>query len=153
MARPTKSVTLLSKNLTHEERQAREKQEQKLKGKADKLKPPSHLNTNQKKLFKYIVKELEKAEILGNLDLYILETCVIAIDRKREIDIYINEDITRAFDPQIIGAKKKYTDELFRCCNELSLSPQARAKLGNLNIESQKNNSDPLLQVLGRRKE
>lgn len=152
MARPSKSVHLMSKNLTHEERQAREKQEQKLKGKADKLKPPAHLNSNQKKLFKYIVNELESADILGNLDLYILETCVIAIDRKREIDQLINEDITQAFDPQVIGAKKKYTDELFRCCNELSLSPQARAKLGNINIEAQKNNSDPLLKVLqGRR--
>lgn len=153
MARPSKSVAVMSKNLTHEERQARLNTETKLKGKADKLKPPAHLNSNQKKLFKYIIKELEQVDILGNLDVYILETCVIAIDRKREIDLLINEDITQAFDPQVIGAKKKYTDELFRCCNELSLSPQARAKLGNINLEAQKENSDPLLKVLqGKRK-
>ena len=37
---------------------------------------------------------------------------------------------------------------------ELSLSPQALAKLGNINLEAQKENSDPLLKVLnGRKKE
>jgi len=147
------SVSTTSKHLTKEERQARQETEQRLKGKADKLKPPAHLNANQKKLFKYIIKELEQADILGNLDIYILETCVIAIDRKREIDQLINDDINMAFDPQVIGAKKKYTDEFFRCCNELSLSPGARAKLGNINLEAQKNNSDPLLKVLQGRRE
>ncbi|AQR98125.1 phage terminase small subunit P27 family [Clostridium saccharoperbutylacetonicum] len=155
MARPCKSAKILTDcSQTKDEISKRIANENKLRGKADKLKPPSHLNNEQKKLFKYIVNELEQADILGNLDVYILETCVIAIDRKREIDRLINEDITQAFDPQVIGAKKKYTDELFRCCNELSLSPQARAKLGNINIEAQKQNSDPLLKVLqGRKKE
>lgn len=36
----------MSKNLTKEERQARLETEQKLKGNADKLKPPAHLNNN-----------------------------------------------------------------------------------------------------------
>lgn len=153
MARPCKSAKVLTNcSQTKGEINKRIAHETKLKGKADKLKPPAHLNTNQRKLFKYIVNELEQADILGNLDVYILETCVIAIDRKREIDRLINDDINQAFDPQVIGAKKKYTDELFRCCNELSLSPQARAKLGNINLEAQKQNSDPLLKVLQCRK-
>ena len=97
---------------------------------------------------------MESSGILGNLDIYILTTASIAIDRLQEIEIMINEDITNAFSNNVIGAKKKYTDDLYRCCNELSLSPQARAKLGNINIEAQKQKSDPLLQVLaGRRRE
>jgi len=148
------SVATTSKHLTHEERKARQEQENKLKGKADKLKPPTYLNSHQKKIFKYIVSELESSGILGNLDLYILTTVSIAIDRLQEIETMINEDITNAFSNNVIGAKKKYTDDLYRCCNELSLSPQARAKLGNINIETQKQKSDPLLQVLaGRRRE
>jgi len=152
MARPCKSVVVMSKNLTQEELKARQKHEQKLKGKADKLKPPSYLNSRQKKIFKYIVSELESAGILGNLDIYILTTVSIAIDRLQEIETMINEDIQNAFDSNVIGAKKKYTDDLYRCCNELSLSPQARAKLGNINIETQKQNSDPLLKVLAGRR-
>lgn len=148
------SVVTTSKHLTHEERKSRQEQENKLKGKADKLKPPSYLNSRQKKIFKYIVSELESSGILGNLDIYILTTASIAIDRLQEIETMINEDITNAFSNNVIGAKKKYTDDLYRCCNELSLSPQARAKLGNINIETQKQKSDPLLQVLaGRRRE
>lgn len=154
MARPAMSVATTSKHLTHEERRARQEQENKLKGKADKLKPPTYLNSRQKKIFKYIVSELESSGILGNLDIYILTTASIAIDRLQEIETMINEDITNAFSNNVIGAKKKYTDDLYRCCNELSLSPQARAKLGNINIEAQQKKSDPLLQVLaGRRRE
>ena len=142
----------MSKNLTHEERKAREEQEEKLKGQADKLKPPTYLNSAQKRIFKYIVNELESAGILGNLDIYILTTVSIAIDRLQVIETTINEDINNAYNSNVMGAKKKYTDDLYRCCNELSLSPQARAKLGNINLETQKENSDPLLQVLAGRR-
>ena len=142
----------MSKNLTHEERKARQTQENKLKGQADKLKPPTYLNSHQKKIFKYIVNELESSGILGNLDLYILTTVSIAIDRLQVIETTINEDINNAYNSNVMGAKKKYTDDLYRCCNELILSPQARAKLGNINLETQKENSDPLLQVLAGRR-
>ena len=47
-----------------------------------------------------------------------------------------------------MSAKDKYTKDLFRCCSELSLSPQSRAKLGNINVQASKDNEDPLLKVL-----
>ncbi|OOM72507.1 hypothetical protein CLPUN_47000 [Clostridium puniceum] len=78
------SVATTSKHLTHEERKARQEQENKLKGKADKLKPPTYLNSHQKKIFKYIVSELESSGILGNLDIYILTTARIEEKTKFE---------------------------------------------------------------------
>ncbi|WP_321994819.1 phage terminase small subunit P27 family [Clostridium butyricum] len=148
MARPSKSVAVMSKNLTKTEKQARLDNEAKLKGNADKIKPPSYLNSKQKKIFKYIVNELKASEILSNLDVFILTTCSIAIDRLQEIEILINENMDYAFDKNVMSAKDKYTKDLYRCCNELSLSPQARAKLGNININAQKNKEDPLLKIL-----
>lgn len=148
MARPAKSVNTMSKNLTKEEIQKRLETEEKLKGASDNIVPPAHLSLSQRKIFKYIVGELEASGILGNLDIYILATCSIAIDRLQAIEQAINEDFNMIFDKTLLSAKDKYTKDLFRCTNELSLSPQARAKIGNINFEKQKEESDPLLKVL-----
>lgn len=138
----------MSKNLTKEEIQKRKETEDKLKGASDNISPPAHLSLSQRKIFKYIVGELEASGILGNLDIYILATCSIAIDRLQAIEKTINEDFNMIFDKTLLSAKDKYTKDLFRCTNELSLSPQARAKIGNINFEKQKEQGDPLLKVL-----
>ena len=148
MARPSKSVKTMSKNLTKEEKMIRAETEEKLRGGTDKISPPKHLNARQKKIFKYIVKELEASQILGNLDVYVLSQAAIAIDRLQEIEKMINEDTTRMFDKEVLAAKDKYTKDFFRCCNELSLSPQSRAKLGNINLQVKQQQEDPLLKVL-----
>jgi len=148
MARPAKSVNTMSKNLTNEEKEIRAKTEEKLKGGADKISPPKHLNKEQKKIFRNIVKELEGSEILGNLDIYILSTCSIALDRMQEIEKTINENPSLIRDKDLRLANDKYTKDFFRCCNELSLSPQSRAKIGNLSLQKQQEEQDPLLKVL-----
>lgn len=148
MARPTKSVEVMSKHLTKEEIAARKEQEQKLKGLADNIKPPNYLSKDQKKIFKYIVKELEVAGILGNLDIYILSTCSIAIDRLQAIESLINKDIKNLYNKDLMASKDKYTKDFFRAMNELSLSPQSRAKLGNLNIQAKKDSSDAVKRAL-----
>jgi P27 family predicted phage terminase small subunit len=148
MVRPSKSIKTMSKNLTKEEIAVRTYAEEKLKGEADSISPPNHLNAGQKKIFSYIVDELKASEILGNLDIYILSTCAIAIDRMQQIEKMINKDITKLLDKSLMSAKDKYTKDFFRCCNELSLSPQSRAKLGTINLQSQQKEDDPLLKVL-----
>lgn len=148
MARPSKNARVISKNLTKEEKQVRTQAEEKLKGAADKISPPSYLTTKQKKIFKNVVKELKASGILGNLDIYVLATFAIAIDRLEHIERMINEDIEHLLDKNLMGAKDKYTKDFFRCCNELSLSPQSRAKLGNINLQAKQQQEDPLLKVL-----
>lgn len=149
MARPCKSAKVIDKyGQTKAEIQARIEVEEKLKGGADKISPPKHLNARQKKIFNYIVQELEASQILGNLDIYILAQAATAIDRLQEIEKQINKDITKLFDKNVLSAKDKYTKDFFRCCNELSLSPQSRAKLGNINLQAKQQEEDPLLKVL-----
>ncbi|KXZ40018.1 phage terminase, small subunit, putative, P27 family [Alkalithermobacter thermoalcaliphilus JW-YL-7 = DSM 7308] len=149
MARPCKSAKVIDKySQTKFEIQARIEAEEKLRGTADKIIPPKHLNSNQKKIFKKIVEMLKASEILGNPDVYILAQTAIAIDRLQEIEKFINEDTTRMFDKNVMSAKDKYTKDFFRCCNELSLSPQSRAKLGNINLQAKQQQEDPLLKVL-----
>lgn len=138
----------MSKNLTNDEREKRLENESALKGDADNINPPNYLNDNQVKLFYYIKAQLEKSGILGNLDVYILTKCVIAIDRLQHIENIINKNPNAILNTQLMSSKDKYDKDFYRCCNELSLSPQSRAKLGNINLQAKINEEDPLLGVL-----
>ncbi|MEG0899553.1 MAG: phage terminase small subunit P27 family [Oscillospiraceae bacterium] len=146
MARPTKAVNTRIGNMTKAEREQRLEGEQKLKGKNDKILPPKYLTKEQKTIFRYIVKELEQSGILGNLDVYILTTCSIAIDRLETIETMITANKEMLGNATFMSSKDKYTKDLYRCCNELSLSPQSRAKIAGANIKSQE--EDPLLKAL-----
>lgn len=149
MARPTKSAKMLHPySQTKDEIRKRAETEEKIRGAADKLKPPSYLNKKQKKIFKNIVAQLEQAEILGNLDIFLLEQASICIDRLQELEKRINENVLLAMDPNLIRARNSYAKDFQRYCNELSLSPQSRAKLGNLNLQKSQEEKDPLLKVL-----
>ena len=148
MARPCKSVNMMSKNLTKEEKEVRLEIEKKLKGNADKIKPSKDLSTRQKKIFKFIVEELKASDILGNVDIYLLEECSIAIDRMQRIEIEINKNEEKMFDSDIRKTKESYRQSYFRCCNELCLSPQSRAKLSNINLQAKQQQEDPLLKAL-----
>ncbi len=145
MARPSKNISMMNKHLTKTEIAERKEIEEKLKGGTDKIKPPSYLNREQKKLFKYIVKELENADILTNVDIFILEKCAICLDRIRESEILLNNDL---LNKEALKIKESYSKEFFRCCNELSLSPQSRAKLGNAKIQNKEESNDPLIAAL-----
>jgi|SRR3712207_2049619 len=138
----------MSKHLTKEEKQKREEAEESLKGRSDNINPPNYLSKNQRMLFNYIKDELEESKLLNNLDIYILSTCVIAIDRLQFIEDKINNSPRLLMQNQIMSAKDKYTKDLYRCCNELSLSPQSRAKLANINLQAKQDKEDPLLQIL-----
>lgn len=151
MARPSKSVNVMSKNLTKEEIRVRQQAESRLKGRGDKIKPPTDLTITQKAIFKKIVEDLKEADILSNLDIPLLVTCSRAIDRLNYIERQINEDMDLLFNSSFMSSKDKYTKDLYRCCNELCLSPQSRAKMGNIAIENEKEKSDPLLAIIGGR--
>lgn len=149
MARPTKSAKVLSESSqTKAEIAERIEKEEKLKGHDDNIKPAAYLNTKQKKIFKYIVDQLKESGLLGNLDIYILTTCAISIDRLQEIESMINKKPELLLSKELMSAKDKYTKDLYRCANELSLSPQSRAKLSNINLQAKKDENDPLLRVL-----
>lgn len=152
MARPAKSVTMKTGLMTKEEINKRLEAEARLKGHADKITAPSYLTLAQKKIFNFIVKNLEASGILGNLDVYVLAQTAITIDRIQECEKSINENGLFDYEGKAnpaVKVKESYMKEFFRMCNELSLSPQARAKLANMNFKAETNEADPLLTILG----
>lgn len=154
MGRPAKSAAVQSGNLPEEERLLREEVERRLRGMKDKIKPLAYLSSAQKKIFRFIVGEMAAADVLGNLDVYVLSTCAIAIERLQFIEGQVNKAETDKERKALLGAsalmnaKDKYTRDLFRCCNELCLSPQARAKIGSLDLQKRRTNQSPLLNAL-----
>ena len=81
----------------------------------------------------------------GEANLYVLTECSIALSRMQEIENRVNSDPSQLANDKLLQTKDRYTKSFFRCCNELCLSPQARAKMGNLNIKTEEN---PLLKIL-----
>ena len=139
MGRPAKSIRIKTGKISNEEIENREKTENNLKGQNDKIRAPTYLTKKQKNIFKYIVNELNNSKILGNLDVYMLSQTAIAIDRIQTIENEINEDNELLKDSKYMATKEKYSKEFFRCCNELCLSPQARAKISiNFKDDSEK---------------
>lgn len=143
MARPTKAANMTSGTYRKDVLDARKSNEEKLKGQSCSIKPPPYLSAAQKKIFRYIVSNLGNSGILGNLDVYVLAECSICIDRMQDVEKKMNEN---GIDPALVKVKDSYTKAFFRYCNELSLSPQSRAKLANLSLQAKEEN--PLMKVL-----
>jgi P27 family predicted phage terminase small subunit len=148
MGRLGKSAKVQAPGVSKERTEKKLQAEEKLRGAGDQIKPSPHLDSSQKKIFHKIVDELENSAILGNLDVYILDTCAIAIDRLQEIELLINKDINNLINKSLLSAKDKYTKDFFKCCQELCLSPQSRAKIGHINLTVEEEENDPLLRIL-----
>nr|DAO96693.1 MAG TPA: terminase small subunit [Caudoviricetes sp.] len=60
----------------------------------------------------------------------------------------MNEDPDKRFDSTLLKARCIYAKDFQRYCNELCLSPQARAKIANIGMQQQEDKS-LLLEILG----
>lgn len=129
MARPSKSIAASTGKISKDEKEARIEAESKLKGTNDKLIPAVYLNDRQKEIFNYIIENLQQSKVLGNLDIFTLNQAAIVIERLEYLEKQANEDIEVLLKSTFKAAKDMYSKEFFRYCNELCLSPQARAKL------------------------
>lgn len=150
MARPAKSVELRTGHMTKEEIEARQIAENNIKGGTDMLVPPDYLTEGQADIFVYIVDALKDSAILSNLDIYVLSNCAISIDRIRQYDEMISFDAGLLCDKDIIGNRNKTVTEFLRYCNELCLSPQARAKIGTAAIQKKQAAVDPIAAIINK---
>lgn len=148
MARPAKPVRVKSGAIAKEEAAARLDMEDKLRGAAEKPSPPENMPEDQREVFQFIVDALVESDILGKLDVFVLESTSVAVARLRRINRMIDQDESLLSDTALQGARAKYQSDLWRGCSELCLSPQARAKIGNLAAQAAKVSKDPLLAAI-----
>lgn len=149
LARPCKSAKVLTEcSQTKEEIDSRIEKEEVIRGKADKLVPSMELTKDQLYLFNFIVNELKVSEILSNLDTFLLTKAAIAIDRLHFIEGLVNKNQKLLFNKDIMSKKDSYDKDFYRCCNELCLSPQSRAKIANININTKNAEEDAVVKAL-----
>ena len=102
----------------------------------------------RRKICNKIKKLLVDAGAAGSCDGWVIAFCAVAIDRVAEIDEDANRTAGKRTDKDIVAARSKYMADFYRCCNELCLSPQARAKLGVAAAKARAQEKDPLLAIL-----
>lgn len=153
MARPYKNIELTSGKIGKEKIQARVNAENALKGKCDKIKPIPELNltAGAKKIFYKIKKELEPANILTNVDSYILSLTAKAIYKIGVLeDMYNKETNIKNIKTiqSMINVEEKNLQKYFA---DLCLNPQSRAKIGAIKAEAKEEQEDPLNKLLALR--
>lgn len=148
MGRPAKSVKVKSGAIASEEAAVRSSVEDKIRGESVKPDPPEYLTSDQREIFQFIVDGLTASEILGKLDVFVLESTAVAVDRLRTINAMIDNNPDFMLSTALQNSRAKYQSDLWRGCSELCLSPQARAKLGGMAAQKAKETKDPLLEVL-----
>ncbi len=137
MGRPAKAIDANSQKMSKEDRKKREEVEKDLRGDNSKLKPFKYLNKRQRQIFKFILENLN-VKLLGNLDVYVLNQTAITIERLETIEKKCNDDIDLLLNTNFKSMRDMYSKDFFRCCNELSLSPQSRAKISIASVPPQK---------------
>lgn len=148
MARPAKPADAGTGKIGKQEKSDRKNAENKLKGDAKNVQPAYKLTKNQRKIFNSIRKILDEAGVLGELDTYVLTATAVAADRLAEIDLKVNDAPDLVLDKDVTAARGKYWSDFRQGCNELGLSPQARAKLGIVAAANKAKENDPLAQAL-----
>ncbi|MGL6197811.1 MAG: P27 family phage terminase small subunit [Lachnospiraceae bacterium] len=93
------------------------------------MEPPEYLTSKQESIFGYLIEQLDESKMLGNLDLFILSQAAITIDRLEKLNRKANEEPDCIYETAFRQANTEAMKDFFRCCNELCLSPQSRAKL------------------------
>ena len=148
MARPAKPADAGTGKIGKQAKNDRKNAENTLKGDAKNVQPAYKLTKNQRKIFNFMRKILTEADVLGALDKYVLTATAVAADRIAEIDERVNKNPTLLMDKDITSVRGKYWSDFRQGCNELGLSPQARAKLGIVAAANKSKEKDPLTALL-----
>lgn len=161
MPRPRKPASLKKgKSETKEQLKRRNELEKQLMGSSENVQNiPEHLNSEEKIYYKWLIQEMEISGIITNLDIPLLEQTAntlwmirVATDHIREhgqlvkkIDRFGNMEEKENPSIKILqNCQTKYAT----FCNQLGLSPAARAALAGKQAEAKEEAEDPLLKAL-----
>ena len=156
MAKASKPVALMQKNLTKEERELREEAEAKVEGKSDLVfEAPTDLVKEEKEVYLFLVNELKELNIINNLDIELLKMTSNAVVelRKARVNVRKYGQLIQKPDGSLqknpaITILRDYESIFNRCCRELCLSPQSRMALSKMMADIQANSEDELLKIL-----
>ena len=153
--RPPKPLEMQSKHLTKDEIAARKKAEEQMKGEDGKVyEVPSDLPEPVKVIYKTLVEDLRKINILNDLDVELLSTTSHAIYEMRKArDILAREgsviitydsdgNVSKAMKHPAVQVVKDFQAIFNQGCVHLGLSPSSRSKLAIMNIDVKGNDDE-----------
>lgn len=119
MARPAKSVKVKSRASAGDDAPIRQTVENKLRGENTTPDPPPGLTDQQREIFGFIVDGLVESEILGKMDVFVLESTAIAVDRLRSINNMIDTNPQLIINTALQNSRAKYQSDLWWGCHVL----------------------------------
>lgn len=161
MSRPRKPASLKKgKSETKAQKKHREEIEKALRGNSDNIKNiPEYLTEDEKIYYKWLIEEIEISGLLTNLDIPLVEQCSNCLHIMRQCDDEIRKNgilikCVDRYDNESFKAnpsikiKLDYMTKYTTLCNQLGLSPAARASLAGKQLEAKQENEDPVLKLL-----
>ena len=131
MARPRQPIDLIvakgKKHLSKAEIEERRKQE--IKASDDNIEAPSYLPNNLKEEFNKIAYELQRINIMTNLDVDTLARFVISKTMYLKLTSEIMKDTTLLQDVKVLNNQDKLFKQVRQVGNDLGLSISSRCKL------------------------
>lgn len=137
MGRYAKPVSQITGNhVTNEERERRQENEAKLRGKHDNIKPPKGTPKEVAKIFKSLVNEMKELEILNNLDVHVLLNVSYSLHNIAECRKNIAENglIIDGKRNPAIQIERNYQDIFDKNGAKLGLSPADRMRFASLQL-------------------
>ena len=161
MARQRKPSSLKKGKSENKEQLAqREAIEKQLMGNSDNVKSiPDYLSEEEKIYYEWLAEEIEICGIITNLDKPLLEQTANCLWVMHKCDMHIRENGVLVAKPDRFGLveekenpsikiKLAYQSKYAALCNQLGLSPAARASLAGKKAEAKEEANDAVLQIL-----
>lgn len=161
MARVSKPSSLRTdRKISKAELKKREEIEQQLMGNADDVHSvPAYLTDYEKIYYTWLVNELKETNLITNIDKPLLEQTANCLHIMRQCDEHIraNGILVEKTDRYgnceerenpSIKIKLNYQTKYASLCNQLGLSPAARASLANKAAMQAQQEADPMYQLL-----
>jgi len=144
MGRKREPVSVLlekgKKHLTKKE--IKERQEQELKGFNDKVAPPKKLPKRLHEEFNYYSEELQRLDILTNLDIETLANYILIKDMYDKVTVEMANNIDILLDGKTINIQDKLSKQIITLSRELGLTVTSRMKLVVPKKEEEKKTDD-----------
>ena len=161
MARPRKDTSALQGSYTKEAMKERLENENRLKGKTDKLIAPEIVKIDEVALAKFeeLVEELKEVDVIANVDVdllggyctsysgYVRATKMLMMQNLVEEQENKHGAITKMQNPYIKD-QQSYLDRMIKIASLFGLSPADRTRIAHLNPSDKNDKPDPLLELL-----
>ncbi len=110
---------------------------------------PEEFDDEETRAYLWLCEVLRPADVLGEPDRHTMKLAAITIARLERLDQMAREDPDLLLNKFYNGARNGYISQYLKFCQQLCLSPGARAKVGSL-VKNQKAAEDPLIKVLAK---